>query len=199
MLYNGFNRESLTTRKTLILGFCFPLLCHVAPTPSPLLYLLHHPTPVPLSIRAVLLRSMCVWPGISLAELLSGSGPAFGARAVTQCLVGCHSAPLALCCSQSFSQQRGQPLIPPSPNIWLSRAPDSSHRQPNLSPLECRFSDLRLQIVHLQQCQSRNTISFGNIFLPQLMPNVLWLSPVSPGISVFPSKWVRETEIRGVL
>lgn len=49
-------------------------------------------------------------------------------------------------------------------HIWLSGAPDSSDHRPNLSPLECEFSDLRLQIVHLQQCQSRNTISFGNIF-----------------------------------
>lgn len=44
-----------------------------------------------------------------------GQGLHLGAPAVTQCLVGCHSAPLALCCSQSFPQQRGQPLIPPCP------------------------------------------------------------------------------------
>lgn len=84
-------------------------------------------------------------------------------------------------------------------HIWLSGAPDSSDHQSSLSPLECEFSDLRLQIVHLQQCQSRNAISFGNIFSPQRRLSVLWLSSVSPGISVFPSKWAWETEIREVL
>lgn len=92
---------------------CFPSPSTIYSSFYPRPYLLHHPTLSPhQSSRAVLLRSVRFWPGISLAELLSGSGPAFGAPAVTQCLVGCHSAPLALCCSQSFPQQRGQLLIP---------------------------------------------------------------------------------------
>ena len=96
----------------------------------------------------------------------------------------------------SPQQSQGQPLIPPCPisdSVGLQTHPITP------PPLEWAFPDLRLQIVHLQQCQSRNTISFGNAFPPQLMLSVLCLSLVSPGSSVFPSKWARETEIRGVL
>lgn len=80
----------------------------------------------------VLSRSMRVWPGISLARLVSGSGLVFVAPAVARRLVGCRSAPLVLFCSQSFPQQRGQPWFLPGlyPTQW--GAPDSSAHQPNL-------------------------------------------------------------------
>lgn len=79
----------------------------------------------------------------------------------------------------------GSPSESSLAHFGLSGAPNSSRRQPNLSPLECEFSDLRLQIAHLQRCQSRNTISLGNIFPPRLMLCVLQLSPQCPQVFQF--------------
>lgn len=102
------------------------------------------------------------------ASSCQGQDSGFGAGAVTRRFGGCHSAPPAppqpRRCTQSYPQQWGQRLIPRWPISDSVGAPDSSHRQPNLSPLEWEFSDLCLQIAHLQQCQSRNAVSVGTIF-----------------------------------
>ena len=172
MLYNSFYSESLE-QKTPSRFALFP--------PS---------VPPPWTSRAVLLRSMRVWPGISLAELSSGSGPAFGgtgSHTVFGWVSFSSSGPALLSIIPSAEGSASRLLAAPYLTQWGSRLIRSP--RPNLAPLECEFSDLRLQIVHLQQCQSRNTISFGNIFPPRLRLSVQWLSPVSPGISVFPSKW----------
>lgn len=54
----------------------------------------------------------------------------------------------------NHSPNRGVSLIPRWPISDSVGAPDSSRRRPNLSPLECEFPDLCLQIAHLQRCRS---------------------------------------------
>lgn len=178
MLYNSFHRKPPEPEKPS----CFalfpslpPFFHPCLPSLSPVLKYLSCPVPA------------CVWPGISLAELLSGPGPVFGPRAVTQSLVERHSAPLApALLSVVPSAAAGSASDSSLPHIRLSGGSRliRSPAQSLPSPLECEFSDSRLQIVHLQQCQSRNTISLGNRFPPQLMLSVLWLSHASPGISL---------------
>lgn len=54
------------------------------------------------------------------------------------------------------------------PALYLTQWDSATHliAKPDLSMLECEFSDLLLQIVHLQQCQSKEPNCFWrNIFL----------------------------------
>lgn len=180
MLYNSL-REKLPVLATQPTHdfLCFLLthpVLHSSTTSTPPS---NHPSPAPpfpkkKKPRCPVERHVLVFHWLSSCQ--GWEACVWGALAVKECLVGCHSASLARRCSQSFPEQRGQPtptpLLPP-PHIWLSGAPDSSDHRPNLSSLECEFSDLRLQIVHLQQRQSRNAISVGNIFPPQLSLSVL--------------------------
>lgn len=177
--------------------FCFPLLPRVVPPLPPLspaLPSLKRPS-CPVAQHACLTWYFTGWAPVRVRACIWGlaSHTEFGWVSLSS------SGPVLLSIIPP-QQSQGQPLIPPCPISDSVGAPDSSHHRPNRPPpLECEFPDLRLQIVHLQQCQSRNTVSFGNAFPPQLMLSVLCPSLVSPGSSVFPSKWARETEIRGVL
>lgn len=114
-----------------------------------------------------------VFPWLSSCQ---GRGQGFGPRAVVQSLVERHSAPLApVLLSIIPSAAAGSASDSSLPHIRLSGGSRliRSPAQSLPSPLECEFSDSRLQIVHLQQCQSRNTISLGDRFPPQLMLSVL--------------------------
>lgn len=80
----------------------------------------------------------------------------------------------------NHSPNRGVSLIPRWPISDSVGAPDSSRRQPNLSPLECEFSDLCLQIEHLQRCRfCREYISrVADAQRPEPVPQVLRYYPI---------------------
>lgn len=107
----------------------------------------------------------------------------WGPQAVAQCLAGRRRwavvggsarKPGGLFRSQSLSKLRGHPLSP----LWpISDSAGGGglqthpHRQANLSPLECEFSDLRLQIAHLQRRQgSNNNLSAEYISASRFSP-----------------------------
>lgn len=77
----------------------------------------------------------------------------------------------------NHSPDRGVSLIPRWPISDSVGAPDSSLRRPNLSPLECEFSDLCWQIAHLQRCRScREYIS--RVADAEPVPQVLHYYPI---------------------
>lgn len=123
----------------------------------------------------VLPCSMHVWPGISLARLVSGSGLVFVAPAVARRLVGCRSAPLVLFCSQSFPQQRGQPWF--LPGLYPTQWGLQTHllTSPISTLAKCTF----------QQCQSRDTVTFEKTFLPHLRLEYFLTEPHVSGFLVF--------------
>lgn len=61
------------------------------------------------------------------------------------------------------------------PHIGLSGAPDSSDHLPDLSALECEFSDLPLQIARLQQCQSGDAVALWEYISSTAEAKCFWV------------------------
>lgn len=125
--------------------------------------------PPRIAVAKLFWWAVCVWPSISPWWSLSGSWGCVQGQQQSHCVwLWCQSCSLFWLCSMLFS------IIPPTEGsaTWFHSPPfrtqwDSTNHLITgsiSSPPEGEFSDLRLQIVHLQQCQRRNAISLRNIF-----------------------------------
>lgn len=166
LLYNGCDSQSANHSSPAAFPFVFPIFppfyTNTASHPHP------HDPPPPHS-RPVAQCARLTWYFTGRAPYPGSGSPFGGHRQPPSVWRGVAVGPLlgqrrragGLFRSQSLSRLRGHPLSPRWPisdsagggGEGLQTHP---HRQANLSPLECEFSDLRLQMAHLQERQGSN-------------------------------------------
>lgn len=183
-----------------MLCFCFPLLPRVVPLspsfiPSPPL-----PKAAKLSCCAACVfdlvfhwLSSCQGQGLRL-----GPGQSYRVwLGVTQLLQSCAAL------NHSPPAESGSASDSSLPHIWLGGAPDSSHHWPNRLPhslpLSANFLIYACKLYIFSSVKAGTQSLLGVHFLCSWCWVFCAWAQCPQVAQLFPSKWARETEIRGVL